>query len=77
MWEDGEGDSRLTDASLFRQCDAVYLDPEWGGVEYREKGPNLPVEIGGRALDACVSGAFRASRPAVHGCFLACQRFFF
>jgi hypothetical protein len=61
MWENGEGGARLADASLFRQCDALYLDPEWGGVGYRDAGSSLHMEIGGKALDCCVSDAFRAS----------------
>ena len=60
MWEVDDG-NKCADVSLFRTCDALYLDPEWGGVGYRDAGSSLHMEIGGRSLDTCVTDAFRAS----------------
>ena len=61
-WEAGEGANYLTDVALFRQCDAIYLDPEWGGVEYREAGSSLHIQIGEKSLDSCVTDALNASQ---------------
>jgi len=64
MWGDSDGGINIADASLssFRKCDALYLDPEWGGTGYRDAGRSLHMEISGKPLDACVCDAFRASR---------------
>ena len=61
MFEVGEGNKCGADVALFRTCDALYLDPEWGGVGYRDAGSSLHMEIGGKSLDTCVTDAFRAS----------------
>jgi hypothetical protein len=64
MWGNSEGGIHIADASLssFRKCDALYLDPEWGGTGYRDAGRSLHMEISGKPLDSCVCDAFCASR---------------
>ena len=61
MWAVDEGGSQKADLLLFRSCDVLYLDPEWGGLGYREAGSSLHMQIGGIPLDVCVLDALHAS----------------
>ena len=48
------------DLALFRGCDVLYLDPEWGGEGYKSSD-KLQLTIGGQLLHDSVLDALRAS----------------
>eukprot|EP00292_Cryptomonas_paramecium_P005412 CAMPEP_0113688518 /NCGR_PEP_ID=MMETSP0038_2-20120614/16582_1 /TAXON_ID=2898 /ORGANISM="Cryptomonas paramecium" /LENGTH=398 /DNA_ID=CAMNT_0000609345 /DNA_START=108 /DNA_END=1301 /DNA_ORIENTATION=- /assembly_acc=CAM_ASM_000170 len=50
MWED----------PLFKSCQMLYLDPEWGGVQYKGED-KIPLKIGGEDLHDSIISALRAS----------------
>ena len=56
MWKE---DCALMDE--FKKYDVLFLDPEWGGVEYGEQDA-IELQIGGELMDRSVEDAFKASK---------------
>jgi len=46
---------------IFEKCNALYLDPEWGGVGYQYT-KEISLSINDHPLDECVLDAFNASK---------------
>ena len=57
LWGDGNTSAACPeDLALFRRCNVLYLDPEWGGKGYKWLRM-CRLFIGGKPLDRCVCAA--------------------
>lgn len=60
LWNAG---ADAADSELFQSCDMLYLDPEWGGMNYSQTS-DLSLSIGTVPLDQCLRAAIESpARP--------------